>query len=435
MVISVATKVQLKRFPKQREFIESDKPFSAFIGGVGSGKTQGGAIKLLVALGNNPGSLWMVTAPTYPMLKDSTLRTVLELFPEAYYTMHVGEMRLEFANGAEVLFRSTDDPERLRGPNLSGVWMDEAARSSGEAFKILQGRLRQEGARHQLWITTTPKGFNWVYQEFAAEPRPDYFMINVSARDNPFLPKDFIKRLQESYSHDFALQEIEGEFVLVGGNPFFDTERLKDMLNECEEPHDVARGLLSYWKPPGVGLKYLAAGDLAWGEKGAYSCFVVVDWQTMEQVAELHGRPAGDDCAREAVDLCKMYNNAFVGVEANGEGQSIVTKMVELGYGLHMFHRKKGDSRSTPGWITDPTNRPVILANYEEAVRRRAVRIKCREAVSEHMSFVRNDKGRPEPTEGAFGDHVMTWAILWEMRHHARFGVEATSGPVYVRRT
>ena len=83
MVISVATKVQLKRFPKQREFIESDKPFSAFIGGVGSGKTQGGAIKLLVALGNNPGSLWMVTAPTYPMLKDSTLRTVLELFPEA----------------------------------------------------------------------------------------------------------------------------------------------------------------------------------------------------------------------------------------------------------------------------------------------------------------------------------------------------------------
>jgi hypothetical protein len=43
---------------------------------VGSGKTRAGCLAILAMPGNSTG---MVVAPTYPMLRDATLRTFLEL--------------------------------------------------------------------------------------------------------------------------------------------------------------------------------------------------------------------------------------------------------------------------------------------------------------------------------------------------------------------
>ena len=394
--MATATRITYDLFPKQDDFVQTQTPFSAFVGGVGSGKTRAGAVKSILYSLEHPHSLGMVTAPTYPMLRDATLRTFRELLPKELYEFHEGDMRLVFRNGSEVLFRSTDDPDRLRGPNLAFVYMDEAAQSKADAFKILQGRLRQEGFTHQLWLTTTPMGFNWVYQEFAMQERADYFLVPVSTRENVFLTPDFVRRLQESYADDFALQEIEGHFIIVGGKAFFWIEAVRSMLARVEEP-TIARGLVKVWKKPYIGGRYVMGCDVAWGEKGAYSCASVMDWQTGEVVAEIHGRPGMDENALEIVTLAREYNGAYVVIENNGEGKAVVDKVLELGYRNIFYQDWESRSPSKPGWHTDSLTRPLMLAEFEEAVRFARVRIPCRDAVSEMMSFVRKRPPNDRP--------------------------------------
>lgn len=425
-------------FPKQGEFVVAEDPFIAAVAGVGSGKTQGGAIKAKRYSFTWDGALGMVTAPTYPMLRDSTLRTMMEVLPRGSYTFNRSDMSMKLVNGSEILFRSTDEPERLRGPNLAWVWMDEAALSKEDAFKILQGRLRQPGYPHQLWITTTPKGFNWVYWEFARERRKDYRLIHWSARDNPYLTPDFIRHLQESYAGDFALQEIEGEFVVVGGNMFFNRESVQELVRFVEDPiEDRLGGIIKVWAKPFRTGRYIAGGDLAWGETGAYSYLPIAEFPSMEQVAEIHGRLSKEEMAYQAVELLKEYNEAYVGMEANSEGRHVVDLMIELGYEHRMYDRgrqqitlagRPRDGESQPGWLTDRTTRPLMLSEFSTAIDDARVRPKHRDTMSEMMSFIRDQTGKPGPSEGAYSDRVMGWALLYQMRHYATFPRKAVVG-------
>ena len=60
----------------QVAFWGSPERFRAFVGGIGSGKTYAGTVEIL----RQPaGSTGMVVAPTYPMLRDATLRTFADL--------------------------------------------------------------------------------------------------------------------------------------------------------------------------------------------------------------------------------------------------------------------------------------------------------------------------------------------------------------------
>ena len=195
----------------QREFWDSDARFRAFTGGVGSGKTRLGCLSVFA---QPPGSLGVVAAPTYPMLRDATLRTFLELARDGKVldTWHASEMLARLVNGSEVMFRSADDPDRLRGPNIGWFWLDEAAMMGVDVWNIMLNRLREAPGR--AWLTTTPRGDNWIYDRWVRKALPGYAMIRSSSRDNPFLPPDFIANLESAYTSRFARQEIEGEFLL-----------------------------------------------------------------------------------------------------------------------------------------------------------------------------------------------------------------------------
>ena len=195
----------------QREFWDSDARFRAFTGGVGSGKTRLGCLSVFA---QPPGSLGVVAAPTYPMLRDATLRTFLELARDGKVLAEFrsSDMLARLVNGSEIMFRSADDPDRLRGPNIGWFWLDEAAMMGVDVWNIMLGRLREAPGR--AWLTTTPRGDNWIYDRWVRKALPGYAMIRSSSRDNPFLPPDFIANLESAYTSRFARQEIEGEFLL-----------------------------------------------------------------------------------------------------------------------------------------------------------------------------------------------------------------------------
>lgn len=205
----------------QAAFRHSDAAYRGFVGGIGSGKSYAGAYDLLRrAL---PGRLYMATAPTYTMLEDSSLRSFLGLANHLHFLRDLNRSRMiaTLGNGAEVLFRSTDDPERLRGPNLSGAWMDEASLCAREAYEILIGRLREAGQQGWLSATFTPKGRqHWTFDVFGRDPHPGTELFRARTRDNPFLPGGFSERLAGQYTTQHGMQELGGEFIDLAGALF-----------------------------------------------------------------------------------------------------------------------------------------------------------------------------------------------------------------------
>ena len=215
-----------------------------------------------------------------------------------------------------------------------------------------------------------------------------------------------------------------------GAGLYFDASSLERLRQDVRLPVATREGIVHIWRSPVVGRRYVAGGDLAWGEKGAYSCLRVLDWQTSEVVAEILGRPSPDDMALAAVRLCREYGDAYAGVERNGEGVVVVEKMVQLGYGGRMFYADHDSRRpERPGWQTTPATRPVMLGELEEAIRTGQLREPCGDAVREYGTFVRGGHPDPGPAQGCYSDHVMATAIAIQMRKHARFGVLAGARP------
>jgi predicted phage terminase large subunit-like protein len=161
----------------------------------------------------------MVIAPTFRMLHDSTLATFLELTRAGgvLATFNKSDMVAELVNGTRVLFRSADEPDRLRGVNLGWFVLDEGALCTQETWLILLARLRESPG---AWICTTPRGFDWLYETFVKRESTDYEVIKSSTRDNPFLPKEFVNRLEQQYTSQWQRQEIEGEFCELEGTLF-----------------------------------------------------------------------------------------------------------------------------------------------------------------------------------------------------------------------
>lgn len=194
----------------QVEFWQLDRRFRGFVGGVGSGKTYAGVLEVLR---QPPGSRGAVIAPTYRMLMDATLDTLMKIFHQAGIIREwlKSEMRMITVHGTDIIFRSADDPEKLRGPNLSWFWLDEAAMMPELVWDIMIGRLRLDPGI--AWVTTTPKGMNWLYRVFVADKRPDYGIVQCTSQSNHFLPDYFIESLDSKYKGAWKEQEMLGQFV------------------------------------------------------------------------------------------------------------------------------------------------------------------------------------------------------------------------------
>jgi hypothetical protein len=203
--------------PVQRAFVDATARFSFYVGGVGAGKTFAGAVRAIRRAQAHQGSLGLVGAPTYPMLRDVTERTFFELLPpELLERYNKSQHHLRLTNGSEVLFRSLDAPDRVRGLNLAWFWIDEAPLCGHYAWKVLKGRLRQRGFEPAGWATGTPQGRDGFARDFELAPLPRHQLFRASTRANlANLPPGYIDDL--GYTGAFADQEIEGLFIAFAG--------------------------------------------------------------------------------------------------------------------------------------------------------------------------------------------------------------------------
>ena len=221
----------LAPYREQLPFLARDQRYYAFISGIGAGKTVAGILRLLKNVRDwNPGETGFVVAPTVPSLRTTIIPELEKWGVITRGEFNRTEKRLDFPNGSTVFFDSADNDrkiERLRGPSISWFWVDEAATVDKRAWDILVGRLRT-GAYRNAFVTTTPKGENWVFDRFVdGDPHDVCAITGIESTENPHLPDDY-DEITGEYDGRFYEQEVLGEFVGFEGlvYPWFGEDHL-----------------------------------------------------------------------------------------------------------------------------------------------------------------------------------------------------------------
>lgn len=254
--------IQISHHPKQGEFIYSEIRHAALVTGIGFGKTFGGAIRALRASMGHVGNqrirtpnLGVVTAPTYSMLRDASLRAFMEIGERWVVDFNKTEGVMKMRGGSEILWRSADRPENLRGPSISWWWGDEGALYDPIVRKIMLGRMRQFGKRGWTWLTTTPRGRNWVWQTYVRDHKDDdsYHIYGGRSHDNIYLDPEILADWESEYVGDFATQELEGGFVAFEGLIYNEFDRMKHVYRgELPKFTEVIAGVDWGFANPGV---------------------------------------------------------------------------------------------------------------------------------------------------------------------------------------
>ena len=238
--------------PGQLAFVEDQT--TQIIGlsaGYGAGKTRALAAKSVILALANQGFIGCVMEPTGPLVRD-IWQNDFETFLEAYeipYTFRASplpEYVLHLPGGdTKILCRSFENWSRIIGLNLAWVLADEidtvTPAIAAKAFPKILGRLRAGNVR-QFGAASTPEGFRWMWSTFGSEEaqqRDDRKLIRMRSADNPYLPQDFIERLQANYDPSLLQAYLEGQFCnLTTGQVYDRFDRKKHVTTEIP---DVSR--------------------------------------------------------------------------------------------------------------------------------------------------------------------------------------------------
>ncbi len=208
--------------PSQQKFHDSAARFKGFSGPIGSGKSQALCQEAIRLSYQNVGRTGLIGAPTYPMLRDSTLASLLEILErnEIPYELNKSDYVLTMKDtSSRILLRSVEEFDRLRGTNLAWFGLDELTYTQEGAWLRLEGRLRDPLATRRCGFAVwTPKGFDWVYRKFISHPVEGYEAIQAQPFENRFLldqVPDFYDRLKASYDENFFRQEVLGDYLNV----------------------------------------------------------------------------------------------------------------------------------------------------------------------------------------------------------------------------
>ena len=213
---------------------------TAYVGGFGSGKTFVACLRIAINIGKFPGQRWGFWAPSYPLIRDVFYPTFDEAAALMGFTTKInkGDKEVNVYRGGiyygTVICRSMSDPSSIVGYKVAGGICDEIdtmkKEKAEDAWRKVNARLRLSvKGLEQNWlgVTTTPEGFNFVYEHFAKEPKSRYSMVQASTYENrQYLPDDYIENLYETYPENLISAYLKGEFVnLVSGTVYIQFSR------------------------------------------------------------------------------------------------------------------------------------------------------------------------------------------------------------------
>ena len=262
----------------------------------------------------------------------------------------------------------------------------------------------------------------------------------------------YFKKYQSYIDKELIKQEYpctEDEAFIASGKCFFNTEIIIQRINEIEQVRNNgvlevgyfdyeikiknnkkqitnikwvndATGPIKILKRPQNKIPYVLGGDTA-GDGSDFFTGTVIDNTTGKIVAVLKHEKDETYYTRQIYCLGKYYNTALIGLEVNYS--TYPTKMLAEEYEYpNLYVREKEDdftgrTDKKYGFRTDRDTRPLILAELQRIMYEEIEKITDIEILKESLTFIKNEKGRPEAQEGSHDDLIMCTAITYYIRN------------------
>ena len=206
-------------YKQQLEFWQSEAKFKCFCGGIGTGKTLASVVECLK---QPPKTTGAIICPTYAQLTRGFVQLLYQYFDPFIAGYSKYDKTIKLVDGKKIYLLSAERVKNVRSVNLDWFGVDEGCYVDRETWDTMLGRLRAS-KRPRAWITSSPVGFNWVYDLFEKNEHkkddpesdydPNYFIVHAKTEDNPFLPRENIEVLRKTYASSYATQELDGLFV------------------------------------------------------------------------------------------------------------------------------------------------------------------------------------------------------------------------------
>ena len=201
-----------------------------FLGGRGTGKSHAVSSSVHIAVRAGIRRIHVI-APTTADVHDVNLEGpsgILATSPHGTRPRWVAsKRRLEWANGAQAVFFSGEEPDSLRGPQCELAVIDELGRMryQQEVFDMMMLGLRL-GDKPRALIATTPRPTPFMKR--LVQMKGVSITTGTTYDNAAHLSPSFIRKIRELYEGTrLGRQELLGGMILDPGNALFKDEWLR----------------------------------------------------------------------------------------------------------------------------------------------------------------------------------------------------------------
>jgi predicted phage terminase large subunit-like protein len=310
-----------------------------FCGGRGAGKTRSGAEWVTERVAAGARFVHLI-APTAADVRDVMLEGpagILSISPSHLRPIYQPSLRkLVWPTGAQALLFSSDEPDRLRGPQCDTAWIDElcAMRLAQDVLDNSNFGLRV-GKDPRCLITTTPRPLK-CFKTLLARDGQDVIVTRSSSfanRDN--LAPAFFSQITAKYAGTrLGRQELEAELLTDVPGALWHLDRLEE-LRVRVAPQPFERVVVAIDPAVTHGPDSDETGIVVVG-LAADGCGYVLD--------DLSGRYPPEEWARRAIQAYRQHAADRIIGEVNQGGVLVeaTLRSVDPGIPFTAVHASRG---------------------------------------------------------------------------------------------
>ncbi|MEM1189932.1 MAG: terminase family protein [Pseudomonadota bacterium] len=243
--------MQIRPTVPQDRFIRSTAKYPAFVGGLGSGKTEALVNRAIMRKIESPKTDRAFYEPTYDLIRRIAWPRFEEKLSQLkipYKLLKSPHNEIKIKGLGKIIFRSMENPDNIIGYQVHDSDVDELDtlphEKAAKAWRNIIARNRTkkpDGAMNTIGVATTPEGFRFMYERWELKGDHRYQLIRGSTRSNAHnLPDDYIDELLDAYPEHLHDAYLEGLFAnLTSGTVYrcFDRRRnVTDELPRDKEP-------------------------------------------------------------------------------------------------------------------------------------------------------------------------------------------------------
>lgn len=249
-------------------------------------------------------------------------------------------------------------------------------------------------------------------------------------------------------------QELDCSFMGSANNvvssEYIEQQRTLNVRDKLETMLDPMVPETWFWKEPIDGHRYILSADPSRGASNDFTAIEIIDvdgrdeqgMPIIEQVAEFVGKRFGDEIGDLIFKYAKLYNNAYVVVDATGGiADSATLRLLSLGYknlyyddDVQKTYMLQNPSKITNEPLNDKLpgfhfqgNRFPVLSNFAGMVRNNEFKIRSIRVIHELETWIfKGDTGRMDHQSSSHDDTITSLAMALFIMKFSFTKLEAT---------